>query len=187
MSTFASIMQLFIAPVSPVIIKQKFVCHFETGSLVSKLKFWSFDWSLISGYGLVQHIFASLPEIKQSFFKTIFEPDWVLIIWNELNKFSLQCRQQFWRFLWTSTPRSVRKLSLIASAMAIQLQSWNGNATTSQSSWQPATSTRWRRLGSLIIHEVSHIDEGVYECIAENVAGVVQASAQLTVWGEFVF
>lgn len=37
--------------------------------------------------------------------------------------------------------------------------------------------------GSLIISEVEYLDEGTYECAAENLAGVEQAFAVLTIRG----
>ena len=136
----------------------------------------------------MHHIFASLPEIKHSSLKNIFEPYWPLGVDN------LKWTEQ----IFSPVPPTILKIPVdVHSPIGSQAQFdcvADGNPTPIVK-WQrdniPVQLTTSHKhqvtsAGSLIIQEVSHIDEGVYECIAENVAGVVQASAQLTVWGEFV-
>ena len=38
--------------------------------------------------------------------------------------------------------------------------------------------------GSLLVRNLRRTDEGTYECVAENVAGITHAYARLTVWGK---
>ncbi len=41
--------------------------------------------------------------------------------------------------------------------------------------------------GDLAIYNITFTDEGLYECIAENIAGIVRSYARVTVFGKFLF